>query len=151
MAELVKIDPKSIGVGQYQHDVNEKRLNEVLDGVVEDAVNKIGVDLNSASYSLLEHVSGISKSIAKNIVAYRDENGEFENREDLKKVKRLGPAAFKQAAGFIRITNAKNPLDNTGVHPESYKACMNILDLLVYSLDDISSNGLGDIDKRLKS
>lgn len=151
MAELVKIDPKSIGVGQYQHDVNEKRLNEVLDGVVEDSVNKIGVDLNSASYSLLEHVSGISKSIAKNIVAYRDENGEFENREDLKKVKRLGPAAFKQAAGFIRITNAKNPLDNTGVHPESYKACMNILDLLGYSLDDISSNGLGDIDKRLKS
>ena len=151
MAELVKIDPKSIGVGQYQHDVNEKRLNEVLDGVVEDSVNKIGVDLNSASYSLLEHVSGISKSIAKNIVAYRDENGEFENREDLKKVKRLGPAAFKQAAGFIRITNAKNPLDNTGVHPESYKACMKILDLLGYSLDDISSNGLGDIDKRLKS
>lgn len=151
MAELVKIDPKSIGVGQYQHDVNEKRLNEVLDGVVEDSVNKIGVDLNSASYSLLEHVSGISKSIAKNIVAYRDENGEFENREDLKKVKRLGPAAFKQAAGFIRITNAKNPLDNTGVHPESYKACMNILYLLGYSLDDISSNGLGDIDKRLKS
>ena len=147
MAELVKIDPKSIGVGQYQHDVNEKRLNEVLDGVVEDSVNKIGVDLNSASYSLLEHVSGISKSIAKNIVAYRDENGEFENREDLKKVKRLGPAAFKQAAGFIRITNAKNPLDNTGVHPESYKACMNILDLLGYSLDDISSNGLGDIQE----
>lgn len=151
MAELVKIDPKSIGVGQYQHDVNEKRLVEVLDGVVEDSVNKIGVDLNSASYSLLEHVSGISKTVAKNIIAYRDEKGAFKNREDLKNVKRLGPTTFKQSAGFIRIANPENPLDNTGVHPESYEACRKILDLLGYKLEDIGENSLLDIDEKVKA
>ena len=150
MAELVKIEPKSIGVGQYQHDVNEKRLTEVLDGVVEDSVNQIGVDANTASYSLLEHVAGISSSLAKNIVAYRDENGDFKDINDLKNVKRLGPAAFKQAAGFIRLPNAKNPLDNTGVHPESYKACLAMLDLLGYSLDDVAESRLDQLNNRVK-
>lgn len=151
MAELVKIEPKSIGVGQYQHDVNEKRLTEVLDGVVEDSVNQIGVDANTASYSLLEHVAGISSSLAKNIVAYRNENGDFEDINDLKNVKRLGPAAFKQAAGFIRLPNAKNPLDNTGVHPESYEACLAMLDLLGYTLDDAAVSNLDQLDKKVKA
>ncbi len=151
MAELVKIEPKSIGVGQYQHDVNEKRLTEVLDGVVEDSVNQIGVDANTASYSLLEHVAGISSSLAKNIVAYRNENGDFEDINDLKNVKRLGPAAFKQAAGFIRLPNAKNPLDNTGVHPESYEACLAMLDLLGYTLDDVAVSNLYQLDKKVKA
>ena len=150
MAELVKIEPKSIGVGQYQHDVNEKRLTEVLDGVVEDSVNQIGVDANTASYSLLEHVAGISSSLAKNIVAYRNKNGDFEDINDLKSVKRLGPAAFKQAAGFIRLPNAKNPLDNTGVHPESYEACLAMLDLLGYTLDDVAESRLDQLNKRVK-
>ena len=151
MAELVKIEPKSIGVGQYQHDVNEKRLTEVLDGVVEDSVNQIGVDANTASYSLLEHVAGISSSLAKNIVAYRNENGDFEDINDLKNVKRLGPAAFKQATGFIRLPNAKNPLDNTGVHPESYEACLAMLDLLGYTLDDVAVSNLDQLDKKVKA
>lgn len=151
MAELVKIEPKSIGVGQYQHDVNEKRLTEVLDGVVEDSVNQIGVDANTASYSLLEHVAGISSSLAKNIVAYRNENGDFEDINDLKNVKRLGPAAFKQAAGFIRLPNAKNLLDNTGVHPESYEACLAMLDLLGYTLDDVAVSNLDQLDKKVKA
>lgn len=151
MAELVKIEPKSIGVGQYQHDVNEKRLTEVLDGVVEDSVNQIGVDANTASYSLLEHVAGISSSLAKNIVAYRNENGDFEDINDLKNVKRLGPAAFKQAAGFIRLPNAKNPLDNTGVHPESYESCLAMLDLLGYTLDDVAVSNLDQLDKKVKA
>lgn len=151
MAELVKIEPKSIGVGQYQHDVNEKRLTEVLDGVVEDSVNQIGVDANTASYSLLEHVAGISSSLAKNIVAYRNKNGDFEDINDLKSVKRLGPAAFKQAAGFIRLPNAKNPLDNTGVHPESYEACLDMLDLLGYTLDDVAVSNLDQLDKKVKA
>ena len=151
MAELVKIEPKSIGVGQYQHDVNEKRLTEVLDGVVEDSVNQIGVDANTASYSLLEHVAGISSSLAKNIVAYRNENGDFEDINDLKNVKRLGPAAFKQAAGFIRLPNAKNPLDKTGVHPESYEACLAMLDLLGYTLDDVAVSNLYQLDKKVKA
>lgn len=150
MAELVKIEPKSIGVGQYQHDVNEKRLTEVLDGVVEDSVNQIGVDANTASYSLLVHVAGISSSLAKNIVAYRNENGDFEDINDLENVKRLGPAAFKQAAGFIRLSNAKNPLDNTGVHPESYEACLAMLDLLGYTLDDVAESRLDQLNKRVK-
>lgn len=150
MAELVKIEPRSIGVGQYQHDVNAKRLSEVLDGVVEDSVNKIGVDINTASYSLLEHIAGISSSVAKNIVAYRDENGEFNDINQIKKVKRLGPAAFEQSAGFIRIPDSKNPLDNTGVHPESYKACEAALNLLGYSIDDVSKGNLEDIDSRVK-
>ena len=151
MAELVKIEPKSIGVGQYQHDVNEKRLTEVLDGVVEDSVNQIGVDANTASYSLLEYVAGISSSLAKNIVAYRNENGDFEDINELKNVKRLGPAAFKQAAGFIRLPNAKNPLDNTGVHPESYEACLAMLDLLGYTLDDVAVSNLDQLDKKVKA
>ena len=150
MAELVKIEPRSIGVGQYQHDVNAKRLTEVLDGVVEDSVNKIGVDINTASYSLLEHIAGISASVAKNIVAYRDENGEFSDINQIKKVKRLGPAAFEQSAGFIRIPESKNPLDNTGVHPESYKACEKALELLGYSMKDVIDGNLEDIDSRVK-
>ena len=133
LAELVKIDPKSIGVGQYQHDLNKKRLEEVLDGVVEDSVNSVGVDLNTASYSLLEHVAGISKAIAKNIIAYREENGDFTSRAQLKKVKRLGPQAFTQCAGFMRILEGKNPLDNTGVHPESYDICKKMIEIIGYS------------------
>lgn len=150
LAELVKIDPKSIGVGQYQHDLNKKRLEEVLDGVVEDSVNSVGVDLNTASYSLFEHIAGISKSIAKNIIAYREENGEFTSRDQLKKVKRLGPQAFTQCAGFMRILDAKNPLDNTGVHPESYDTCKKMLDIIGYSLDDVKNRNINDIDDKVK-
>lgn len=128
LAELVKIDPKSIGVGQYQHDMNQKKLGEALTGVVEDSVNKVGVDLNTASASLLEYISGISKAIAKNIVAYREENGRFESRRELLKVAKLGPKAFEQCAGFLRITNGKDPLDATSVHPESYDAARKLLD-----------------------
>lgn len=149
LAELVKIDPKSIGVGQYQHDLNKKRLEEVLDGVIEDSVNSVGIDLNSASYSLLGHVSGISKTIAKNIVAYREENGEFTSRAQLKKVKRLGPQAFVQSAGFLRVLDAKNPLDNTGVHPESYDTCKSLLEKLGYTLNDLKSKNIEDIDDRV--
>ncbi len=150
LAELVKIDPKSIGVGQYQHDLNQKRLEGVLDGVVEDSVNSVGLDLNTASYSLLERIAGISKTIAKNIIAYREENGDFTSRAQLKKVKRLGPQAFTQCAGFMRISNAKNPLDNTGVHPESYDMCKNMLELLGYSLDDVKNRNIKDIDERVQ-
>lgn len=127
LAELVKIDPKSIGVGQYQHDMNQKKLGEALSGVVEDCVNKVGVDLNTASVSLLEYVSGISKAIAKNIVLYREENGEFKDRKELLKVAKLGPKAFEQCAGFLRIRGGKNPLDATSVHPESYEATEKLL------------------------
>ncbi|WP_300278493.1 Tex family protein [Peptacetobacter sp.] len=150
LAELIKIDPKSIGVGQYQHDVNAKRLEEVLDGVVEDAVNSVGADLNTASSSLLEHVSGISSSVAKNIVAYREENGEFKSRSEIKKVSKLGPKAFTQCAGFLRIPHSKNPLDNTGVHPESYNICEKMLNLLGYSKEDIENGNLKDIDEKIK-
>lgn len=150
LAELVKIDPESIGVGQYQHDLNKKRLKEVLDGVVEDSVNKVGIDLNTASYSLLEHVSGISKAVAKNIIAYREENGSFKSRTELKKVKRLGPSAFVQCAGFMRIEDGKNPLDNTGVHPESYDICKKMLEILGYSLEDLKNKNISDIDNRVK-
>ena len=149
LAELVKIDPKSIGVGQYQHDLNQKRLEGVLSGVVEDSVNSVGVDLNTASYSLLEHIAGISKTIAKNIVVYREENGDFTSRAQLKKVKRLGPQAFTQCAGFMRISDAKNPLDNTGVHPESYDMCKKMLELLGYSLKDIENKNIEDIDSKV--
>lgn len=149
LAELVKIDPKSIGVGQYQHDLNQKRLAEVLGGVVEDSVNSVGVDLNTASYSLLEHIAGISKTIAKNIVAYREENGDFTSRAQLKKVKRLGPQAFTQCAGFMRILDAKNPLDNTGVHPESYDTCKKMLEILGYSLKDIENKNIEEIDSKI--
>ena len=150
LAELVKIDPKSIGVGQYQHDLNKKRLEEVLDGVVEDSVNSVGVDLNTASYSLLEHVAGISKTIAKNIIAYREENGDFTSRAQLKKVKRLGPQAFTQCAGFMRILEGKNPLDNTGVHPESYDICKKMIEIIGYSLDDVKNKNIGEIDEKIK-
>lgn len=128
LAELVKIDPKSIGVGQYQHDMNQKKLGEALTGVVEDSVNKVGVDLNTASASLLEYISGISKAIAKNIVAYREENGRFQSRKELMKVSKLGPKAFEQCAGFLRITGGKDPLDATSVHPESYEAARKLLE-----------------------
>ncbi len=151
LAELVKIDPKSIGVGQYQHDLNQKKLEGVLDGVVEDSVNSVGVDLNTASYSLLEHIAGISKTIAKNIVAYREENGDFTSRAQIKKVKRLGPQAFIQCAGFMRIEGAKNPLDNTGVHPESYDICKNMLDILGYSLSDVENKNITDIDSKVEA
>lgn len=150
LAELVKIDPKSIGVGQYQHDLNKKRLEEVLDGVVEDSVNSVGVDLNTASYSLLEHVAGISKTIAKNIIAYREENGDFTSRAQLKKVKRLGPQAFTQCAGFMRILEGKNPLDNTGVHPESYDICKKMIEIIGYSLDDVKNKNICEIDEKIK-
>lgn len=142
LAELVKIDPKSIGVGQYQHDMNQKKLGEALEGVVEDSVNRVGVDLNTASASLLEYISGISKVIAKNIVTYREENGRFDNRKQLLKVAKLGPKAFEQCAGFMRITGGSNPLDATSVHPESYAAAAQLLKKLGYSMEDITSGGL---------
>ena len=137
LAELVKIDPKSIGVGQYQHDMNQKKLGEQLEGVVEDCVNKVGIDVNTASASLLEYVSGISKPIAKNIVAYREENGRFLSRAELLKVPKLGPKAFEQCAGFLRISGGKNPLDNTSVHPESYAAATKLLESLGFTPDDV--------------
>ncbi len=137
LAELVKIDPKSIGVGQYQHDMNQKKLDEALNGVVEDCVNKVGVDLNTASVSLLEYVSGINKTIAKNIVAFREANGRFLNRKQLLKVSKLGPKAFEQCAGFLRIMNGDNLLDATGVHPESYEATITLLEKLGLTLEDI--------------
>ena len=137
LAELVKIDPKSIGVGQYQHDMNQKKLGEALHGVVEDSVNKVGVDLNTASAPLLEYISGISKAIAKNIVDYRETNGRFTNRKQLLKVAKLGPKAFEQCAGFMRITDGDNPLDATSVHPESYGAAEQLLDKLGLSMDDL--------------
>lgn len=137
LAELVKIDPKSIGVGQYQHDMNQKKLGEALHGVVEDSVNKVGVDLNTASAPLLEYISGISKAIAKNIVDYRETNGRFTNRKQLLKVAKLGPKAFEQCAGFMRITDGDNPLDATSVHPESYGAVEQLLEKLGLSMDDL--------------
>lgn len=150
LAELVKIDPKSIGVGQYQHDMNQKKLGDTLTGVVEDCVNRVGVDLNTASASLLEYVSGISKVIAKNIVAYREENGQFTNRKQLLKVAKLGPKAFEQCAGFLRITGGDNPLDATSVHPESYEVTINLLNKLGYSVDDITSQGLVGLSMLVK-
>jgi len=137
LAELVKIDPKSIGVGQYQHDMNQKKLSEALNGVVEDSVNKVGVDLNTASASLLEYISGINKTIAKNIVDYREANGRFTNRKQLLKVAKLGPKAYEQCAGFMRITDGDNPLDATSVHPESYEAAMKLLDKLGLTMEDV--------------
>ena len=139
LAELVKIDPKSIGVGQYQHDMNQKKLSEALGGVVEDAVNSVGVDLNTASPSLLSYISGINGTIAKNIVVYREENGKFKNRTQLKKVAKLGPKAFEQCAGFLRITDGDNILDNTSVHPESYDAAKELITTLGYTMKDIGT------------
>ncbi len=151
LAELVKIDPKSIGVGQYQHDVNQTKLGEALDGVVEDCVNSVGVDLNTASTALLQYVSGISKSIAKNVVSYREQNGKFTDRKELKKVKQLGDKAFEQCAGFLRITDGENPLDKTSVHPESYEIAQALLTRLGYSLDDVRNSRLSDISQRIST
>ncbi|MGO5543748.1 Tex family protein [Blautia sp. HCP3S3_H10_1] len=150
LAELVKIDPKSIGVGQYQHDMNQKKLGEALTGVVEDSVNKVGVDLNTASASLLEYISGVSKAIAKNIVIYREENGRFTSRKDLLKVAKLGPKAFEQCAGFMRITGGSNPLDATSVHPESYEAASKLLEKLGYSAEDIEGGKLAGLSRQIK-
>lgn len=150
LAELVKIDPKAIGVGQYQHDMNQKKLGDTLTGVVEDCVNKVGVDLNTASASLLEYVSGISKAIAKNIVLYREENGKFTNRKQLLKVAKLGPKAFEQCAGFMRISDGDNPLDSTSVHPETYDAATALLEKLGFAADDIRSGNLMGIGLMLK-
>lgn len=150
LAELVKIDPKSIGVGQYQHDMNQKKLSEALGGVVEDCVNKVGVDLNTASASLLEYISGITKVIAKNIVAYREENGRFTSRKELLKVGKLGPKAYEQCAGFMRINDGKNPLDATGVHPESYQATEELLSNLGYTLEDVKNRNVVGISRKVQ-
>lgn len=150
LAELVKIDPKAIGVGQYQHDMPPKELDAALDGVVEDAVNSVGVDLNTASVPLLARVSGINSTVAKNIVDFRDENGEFSERSQLKKVPKLGAKAFEQCAGFLRIPESKNALDNTGVHPESYKAAKELLALCGYKVSDIGSESIKDIKSKVE-
>ena len=150
LAELVKIDPKSIGVGQYQHDMNQKKLGETLSGVVEDCVNKVGVDLNTASASLLEYISGVSKTIAKNIVAYREENGRFSDRKQLLKVAKLGPKAYEQCAGFMRIQGGANPLDQTSVHPESYHAAELLLKKLGYSTADIADKKLDGLSEKIR-
>ncbi len=150
LAELVKIDPKSIGVGQYQHDMNQKKLSEALEGVVEDCVNKVGVDLNTASASLLEYISGISKAVSKNIVAYREENGPFASRAGLLKVAKLGPKAYEQCAGFMRINDGKNPLDATGVHPESYDATKKLLEKLGYTLEDVKNRKVEGIARKIR-
>ncbi len=145
LSELVKIDPKSVGVGQYQHDVSEKRLDETLGGVVEDCVNRVGVDLNTASASLLSYVSGLGATVAKNIVSYREENGEFSARSQLKKVSKLGPKAYEQCAGFLRIPGADNVLDNTSVHPESYGAATHLLEIFSYTSQDVAEGKLGEL------
>lgn len=150
LAELVKIEPQSIGVGQYQHDMNQKKLGESLSGVVEDCVNKVGVDLNTASAPLLSYISGISGAIAKNIVAYREENGKFQDRKDLLKVAKLGPKAFEQCAGFMRIQGGKNPLDATGVHPESYGATEKLLERQGFTLEDVAGGNLSGLSKTVK-
>ena len=151
LVEFVKIDPKSIGVGQYQHDMNQKRLKEALTGVVENCVNTVGVDLNTASYALLSYVSGITRTAAKNIVKYREENGEFSSRKELLKVDKIGPKAFLQCAGFLRIPDGGEILDNTGVHPESYKAARALLKTLGYTENDVANRAVGDIKERMKT
>lgn len=148
LAELVKIEPKAIGVGQYQHDMPQARMNDALSGVVEDCVNSVGVDLNTASHSLLSYISGINASVAKNIVAYREENGKFTDRKELLKVPKLGKKAFEQCAGFLRVRDGKNPLDNTAVHPESYKAAEALLGECGFTLADISGGGAADIGNK---
>ncbi len=150
LAELVKIDPKSIGVGQYQHDMNQKKLGESLNGVVEDCVNKVGVDLNTASAPLLSYISGISSTIAKNIVAYREENGRFADRQELLKVPKLGPKAFEQCAGFMRIQGGDNPLDSTGVHPESYEAAQKLLKKQGFTPEDVAEHRLSGLSLTIK-
>lgn len=149
LAELVKIEPKAIGVGQYQHDMNQKKLGEALGGVVEDCVNKVGVDLNTASAPLLSYISGISGTLAKNIVAYREENGKFENRKALLKVPKLGPKAFEQCAGFMRIQGGENPLDGTSVHPESYEAATKLLTKQGYTSEDVAAGRLAGLSKTI--
>lgn len=149
LAELVKIDPKAIGVGQYQHDMNQKRLGEALGGVVEDCVNSVGIDLNTASPSLLSYVSGINSGVAKNITLYREENGKFTNRKELLKVPKLGKKAFEQCAGFLRITDGDNIFDNTSVHPESYDATIKLIEILGYTKEDITDSNISDIKDRL--
>ncbi len=151
LAELVKIDPKAIGVGQYQHDMPQNQLNGALDGVVESCVNSVGVDLNTASVQLLSRVSGLGPAVAKNIVTYREENGKFVSRTGLKKVSKLGPKAFEQCAGFLRITDGKNPLDNTSVHPESYTAAENLLKLCNYNDKDVKNGAVKDLSERVES
>ena len=148
LAELVKIDPKSIGIGQYQHDMPQKRLGETLDGVVEDCVNSVGADLNTASPALLSRIAGLNGTVCKNIVAYREENGKFSSRSELKKVPKLGPKAFEQCAGFLRVADSKEALDNTAVHPESYKAAKELLKLLGYTSKDITGGGIKDIKEK---
>ena len=150
LAELVKIEPKSIGVGQYQHDMNQKKLGEALAGVVEDSVNKVGVDLNTASASLLEYISGISKAVAKNIVDYRETNGRFTNRKQLLKVSKLGPKAFEQCAGFMRIQGGDNPLDATSVHPESYEVAKKLLEIMGYDINSITTGELIGLRSKIK-
>jgi uncharacterized protein len=149
LAELVKIEPKSIGVGQYQHDMNQKRLDETLGGVVESCVNNVGVDVNTASSSLLSYVAGISSAVAKNILSYREENGRFTNRTQLKKVKGLGPKAYEQCAGFLRIADGTQPLDNTGVHPESYEAAEDLLKLLGFTAVDVRNKKVTGIRDKI--
>lgn len=150
LPELVKIDPKHVGVGQYQHDVNQKRLDEALRGVVEDCVNSVGVDLNTASAALLQYIAGITKTTAENIVKHREEHGKFKNRRELQKVKRLGPAAFVQCAGFLRITDGDNILDNTGVHPESYEACEKLIELMGFNRAQLTTRELKALGEALK-
>ncbi|NLK86221.1 MAG: RNA-binding transcriptional accessory protein [Clostridiaceae bacterium] len=150
LAELVKIDPKAIGVGQYQHDMNQRKLSDTLGGVVEDCVNSVGIDLNTASPSLLSYVSGINSAVAKNIVEYRDEIGHFKSRKELKKVKKLGDKAFEQCAGFLRIHDGKNVLDDTSVHPESYGAAEKLLGIMGYTLDDVKNRKMGDLPKEIE-
>ena len=151
MAELVKIDPKAIGVGQYQHDVNQKRLSEALTGVVEDAVNSVGVDINTATPSLLSYVSGISNTVSENIVKYREENGKFKSRNEILKVPKLGKSAFVQCAGFLKVPESKNILDNTMVHPESYEITKKLIESLDYSLDNLDSEGLKKLSSKLSN
>lgn len=151
LAELVKIDPKAIGVGQYQHDCPPKRLDEALGGVVEDCVNAVGVDVNTASPSLLQRVAGLNATTAKNVVAYREENGPFTSRTQIKKVPKLGPKAFQQCAGFLRVPESKSVLDNTAVHPESYDAAKALLELMGYTLADVKAEKLSDLPARLKA
>jgi len=151
LAELVKIDPKSIGVGQYQHDMKQARLDEALTGVVEDCVNSVGVDINTASYSLLSYVAGINSTSAKNIVKYREENGEFKSRSEIKKAPRIGAKAFEQCAGFLRIPHGKETLDNTGIHPESYAPAKNLLQMYNYTISDLKSGSITGLSERVKS
>jgi uncharacterized protein len=151
LSELVKIDPKSIGVGQYQHDVNQSKLGKSLDGVVEDCVNSVGVDLNTASYSLLQYVAGVNKTVAKNIVSFREKNGKFNSREELKTVSRLGDKVYEQCAGFLRITDGKNYLDKTAVHPESYEIANRLLEKLGYDKNAIENTKFSDIDEKISN